>query len=159
MEAFEIITSALHSLSKQSTADWVFVQQVMPHINAVTKHIPPRDLAQCITEISGRAWMLGDVLSRHGRYKQAMELYERALAGYEEALGVDHPDTLGTVNNMALVFGHQGQHEKALELYERALVGYEKALGVDHVDALPTVSNMAFIFKKQGQYGKALESV
>src|SRR5438874_161662 len=36
-----------------------------------------------------------------GRYKEAERLYERALKGREEQLGPAHPDTLGTVQNLA----------------------------------------------------------
>jgi len=79
-----------------------------------------------------------------------MKFYERALAGYEKALGVYHPDTLATVNNMAMVFRSQGQYEKALGLYERALAGREKTLGVDHPATLTTVNNMGLVFDSQG---------
>src|SRR5256885_10973855 len=36
-------------------------------------------------------------------YTTLFRSYGRALAGYEKALGKDHPSTLGTVNNMAVV--------------------------------------------------------
>jgi len=52
---------------------------------------------------------LGDVYRRHGGYDKALEWYRRALAGREKALGADHPDTLVTVNQMALVFYNKGQ--------------------------------------------------
>jgi len=115
VEAFEMVASVLTRLSKQSTADWEFEQQLMPHINAVIKHISSQYLALDVTKILDKACTLGNVFNRHGQYKQAMTLYEQALAGYEKALGVDHPDTLTAVNNMASIFGNQGQYEKALE--------------------------------------------
>jgi len=155
MEAFEIIASVLSS--EQSTADWVFEQQVMPHINAVTKHIPPQYLALCITRMPDGACRLGDIFHRHGLCKQAMELYEQILVGQEKALGLAHLDTLATVHNMASIFDDQGQHEKALEWYERALAGGKKALGVNHPDTLTTVNNMASVFDGQGQHDRALE--
>jgi len=74
--AFEIITSGLSKSNKQSTADWVFEQQVLPYINAVMKHIPSQYLALGTTKIGGEARTLGNIFSKHGRYKQAVELYE-----------------------------------------------------------------------------------
>jgi len=71
---------------------------------------------------------------------------------------VDHPETLYTVNGMAVIFANQGKHDKALEWYGRALAGAKKALGVDHPNTLRTVRGMARVFDKQGQYDKALES-
>ncbi len=79
------------------------------------------------------------------------------MAGKEKALGKDHPSTLDTVNNMALVFDKQGRYDDALEWYERALAGYEKALGKDHPSTHRTVHNMASVFDKQGRYDDALE--
>ena len=43
------------------------------------------------------------LLFDQGKYDEAEPLYRRALAGYEEALGPAHPETLGTVNNLALL--------------------------------------------------------
>jgi len=87
----------------------------MLHINAVTKHIPSQYLALNITEILDKACTLGDVFTRHGQYKLAMDLYEQTLAGYEKALGVDYADTLYRVNKMASVFRRQGQYKKVLQ--------------------------------------------
>src|SRR2546421_111142 len=92
-----------------------------------------------------------------GRYKEALEWYERALAGSEKALGKDHPSTLDTVHNIAVVFDHQGRYKEALEWYERALAGKEKALGKDHPSTLDTVDNIAAVFDEQGRDKEALE--
>ncbi|KAK6538137.1 hypothetical protein TWF694_011019 [Orbilia ellipsospora] len=47
------------------------------------------------------------VFDSQGKYKVAMQSYERALAGREKILGRDHPSTLETVNSIAMVFHHQ----------------------------------------------------
>jgi len=54
-EAFGIIASGLRKSDGRSTADWVFEQQVMPHINAVMKYIPSQLLALGTTKIGGEA--------------------------------------------------------------------------------------------------------
>lgn len=36
-------------------------------------------------------------------------MYERALRGYEEALGPKHTSTLDTVNNLGLLYADQGK--------------------------------------------------
>jgi hypothetical protein len=41
------------------------------------------------------------VLSYEGKYEESEALNRRALAGYEKALGVDHPSTLTSVSNLA----------------------------------------------------------
>jgi tetratricopeptide (TPR) repeat protein len=54
-------------------------------------------------------------------------MWERALAGYEKALGQDHPDTLGVVLNLGSVYYDRGKFEEAERMWERALTGYKKA--------------------------------
>jgi hypothetical protein len=36
---------------------------------------------------------------------------QRALVGNKKVLGVDHPDTLMSVSNLALVLKYQGKYE------------------------------------------------
>ena len=48
-------------------------------------------------------------------------MYERALQGYEEALGPSHTSTLDTVNNLGLLYADQGKLAEAEKMYEQAL--------------------------------------
>ncbi|PVH91488.1 hypothetical protein DM02DRAFT_620498, partial [Periconia macrospinosa] len=63
----------------------------------------------------------------------------RALEGREKALGKEHPSTLTSVSNLALVLRYQGKYEAAEAMNRRALEGYEKALGKEHPDTLTSV--------------------
>jgi tetratricopeptide (TPR) repeat protein len=47
-----------------------------------------------------------------GRYDEADELYKRALEGMEKLLGNDHPDTLSSRNNLAIIYWLQGRMMK-----------------------------------------------
>jgi tetratricopeptide (TPR) repeat protein len=82
-------------------------------------------------------------------------MYERALRGYEEALGVGHSSTLDTVNNLGLLYAAQGRLGEAEKMYERALRGYEEALGVGHSSTLQTVNNLGGLYYSQGRLGEA----
>jgi tetratricopeptide (TPR) repeat protein len=91
---------------------------------------------------------LGFLYVNQGRLQDAEAIYQRALAGYEKALGPDHISTLQTVNNLGALYADLGRLQDAETMYQRALAGYEKALGPDHqvtlqvVNALHRVSNM-----------------
>jgi len=100
--------------------------------------------------------LLGEFLTNNGDYGGALVWYQQALDSYEKALGKDHLDTLGIVNDMATAFRKQGDYNKALAWYQRALDGREKVLGEEQPETLNTVSNMAIVFDRQGDYGKAL---
>src|SRR5258706_75794 len=157
--AFGILQWAIYVPGElRATNDWIFERRIMLHIDAVATHMNRfLEVGNVGVEDGALTSSLGNLYKWHGRYDKALRYYERALAGEEKALGMDHPDTLTTVDNMAFVFDHQGQYDKALKYYERSLAGKEKSLGVDHPDTLATVHNMALVFRKQGHYDKALK--
>lgn len=43
------------------------------------------------------------------RYEKAEQMYLRALAGREKALGPDHTSTLDTIHNLGNLYGDQGK--------------------------------------------------
>jgi hypothetical protein len=45
---------------------------------------------------------VGILLQQQWRLEEAEGLYQRAMKGYEKALGYSHPDMLSTVNNLAI---------------------------------------------------------
>jgi hypothetical protein len=59
------------------------------------------------------------VLQDQGKYEVTEEMNRRALAGREKVLGVEHPDTLTSVSNLALVLRYQGKYETAEEMNRR----------------------------------------
>src|SRR5204863_296994 len=89
--------------------------------------------------------MLGLLYADQGRLTEAESMYQRALEGYEKALGRDHTSTLNTVNNLGLLYADQGRLTEAESMYQRALEGYEKALGRDHTSTLNTVHNLGLL--------------
>ena len=104
--------------------------------------------------------MLGLLYANQGRLGEAEKMYERALRGREEALGVGHSSTLDTVNNLSLLYADQGRLGEAQQMYERALRGYEALGGVrvqQYLPALNTLENMGDLYAKQAESAKARE--
>jgi hypothetical protein len=54
-------------------------------------------------------------------------MHERALRGYENALGAKHKSTLMTVNNLGNLYREQGKLAK---------LGWEQALGQENIKAM-----------------------
>ncbi|OQN95386.1 hypothetical protein B0A48_18634 [Cryoendolithus antarcticus] len=90
-----------------------------------------------------------------GKYESAETMNRRALEGCEKVLGKEHPDTLASVSNLALVLQYQGKYEAAETMNRRALEGCEKVLGKDHPDTLTSMSNLALVLQYQGKYEAA----
>ncbi|GMI09400.1 hypothetical protein TrLO_g6828 [Triparma laevis f. longispina] len=65
-------------------------------------------------------------------------------------MGKTHPDTLATVESLAIAYKAQKDYEKAEELYERALEGYEAQFGKDHEDTKRCAKNFKLCLKVSG---------
>jgi tetratricopeptide (TPR) repeat protein len=73
---------------------------------------------------------------------EAEAMYQRALSGYEKALGPEHTSTLNTVHNLGNLYRDQGKPAEAEAMYQRALSGYEKMLGLEHKSTQDTIHNL-----------------
>src|SRR5436190_8382333 len=67
----------------------------------------------------------------------------------------DHPQTLGLIQNLGMLYHGRGQFEKAERMWKRALIGYEKMLEPDHPDTLKVVQNLGILYYGRGQFKEA----
>ncbi|MCJ1313658.1 hypothetical protein MMC25_007337 [Agyrium rufum] len=144
IESIGTLSTYLQSVYNHQTS-FSTNQETTLHINACVRN--DREFLIGTTEggldiNSVSATWFGLFYQGQGRYDEAETLFERALAGREKKLGPEHPDTLGTVENLATVYRNQGRYGEAETLYERALAGNEKKLGPEHPDTLLTVQNL-----------------
>ena len=100
---------------------------------------------------------LGSLYADQAKMQEAEEMLQRALVGFEKALGLEHISTLTTVNNLGSLYVDQGKIQKAEEMYNRALKGKMKAQGPDHSATLDTVNNLGLLYLKQGRMQEAEE--
>ncbi|KAK3613079.1 hypothetical protein LTR22_028314, partial [Elasticomyces elasticus] len=130
-----------NALPNGSYENWQRSRALYPHVNlALDLNLDSRDGSLSLTSVLYKAaWFIGE----QGQYKAAEEMNRRALKGYEKALGPEHPSTLTSVSNLALVLKSQGKYEAAEEMNRRAFKGYEKALGPEHPATLTSVGNLA----------------
>jgi tetratricopeptide (TPR) repeat protein len=79
---------------------WPECERLLPHVIAVADH------GQCLqVEPDACLWLQNQAavyLWSRGQYRQALMLLERALAVRRRVLGDDHPDTLLSMNNLAV---------------------------------------------------------
>jgi tetratricopeptide (TPR) repeat protein len=104
------------------------------------------------------AWLqskLGVVYLKLGHYTNAEQLLRTAVETRERTLGKEHPDTLGSVNNLASLLSDKGDYAEAEPLCRRALEAQERTLGKEHPDTLHSVNNLALLLQKKGDTGAA----
>jgi len=141
---------------------WVVERRLLPHCNHLHKVMKDMPVAS-LKEYGGSNLllysyhMLGNLCSDQGKLKEAEEMYQRALKGYEKAWGSEHTSTLSIVNNLGLLYRDQGKLKKAEEMYQRALKGKKEAWGSEHTSTLETVNNLGNLYSDQGKLKEAEE--
>jgi tetratricopeptide (TPR) repeat protein len=99
--------------------------------------------------------IIGQTYRELGAFTDAEPQWVRALEIREKALGPDHPETLRSVNNLALLYNLERRPDDAEPLLKRALAGYEKTLGPDHPDTLNSVNNLVALHWSRRRYAEA----
>jgi tetratricopeptide (TPR) repeat protein len=151
-EALKVLTAAFPSGDYRT---WVACETLSPHAQAVARYIFISD-----QNLLQRAELLHNMSSYdngQGRYNLAYERGSDALSTRERVLGPKHPDTLTSMDNLAVVLRGQGKYEAAEEMHRRALELWEKVLGPEHPDTLASMNNLARVLRGQGKYEAAEE--
>lgn len=82
---------------------------------------------------------LGGLNSSIDRVTEAEQMYQRALHGYEKALGPDniinYVPALNTIWNFGSLFECQADIAKARAMYSKASLGYEQVFGPEYPES------------------------
>jgi len=101
------------------------------------------------------AWNVGTCLYSDGRCKEGEDLFVQVMDTRKKVLGLEHPDTLGSMNNLALLLANQGKYDEAEPICQQTLQLREKVLGLEHPDTLISMNNLALLLDNQGKYNEA----
>ena len=135
--------------------NWKRCQALFPHAELTLGYQPMNKdfLQEWATILFNAAWYAREL----GKYKKAEEMNRQALERRKMVLGKEHPDTLTSVSNLALVLQDQGKYKAAEKLNRQALEGCETVLGKEHPNTLTSVGNLASVLQDQGKYEAAEE--
>jgi tetratricopeptide (TPR) repeat protein len=92
--------------------------------------------------------------SAHAMILRRPHLYWGVETSMRE-LGAEHPDTLMSMNNLAMTLQAQGDFGGAHALQEQVLNIRQRVLGTEHLDTLTSMSNLAMTLQAQGDFGGA----
>jgi tetratricopeptide (TPR) repeat protein len=140
-------TAALRLIRASFPADsnevvnWPECERLLPHALASIDYaqrmqVKPEDSSLLLNQAAHYLWS-------RGQYQQALALLKRLLIADRRLLGDDHPDTLHSMNNLAVTFADLGDLQGARELHEQTLAARQRVLGDDHPDTLMSRNNLA----------------
>ncbi|MGB2986558.1 MAG: serine/threonine-protein kinase [Phycisphaerae bacterium] len=97
-----------------------------------------------------------------GKTYRSLALFEKAenhlasaMAINLESLGAEHPQTLTSMNELAMVLEARGELSEAEQLYKKTLETQRRVLGDEHPETLDTVHNLAGLYKTLGKLSEA----
>ncbi|OHW99554.1 kinesin light chain, partial [Colletotrichum incanum] len=90
-----------------------------------------------------------------GRYSKAEQIQRQTLELSQKVLGLEDPDTLGSMNNLAVVLQYQGRYKEAEQIQRQTLELRQKVLGLEDPNTLGSMNNLAAVLQYQGRYKEA----
>jgi tetratricopeptide (TPR) repeat protein len=126
------------------------IKNLIPHAQHIGESLENED-ATNLLGWTGRYYL------EQGQYNQSQSIYSLQLERRKRSLGIDHPETLAAMNNLAGALGGQGNHDKAGQLQAQVIDIISKKLGDKHPDTLSIINNLAVTLANQGKSQKAQE--
>ena len=100
---------------------------------------------------------LGVFYNGVGRYRDALELYQKVANASSIVLGDEHPITLDLMGGLATTYYCLGQHQEALELQEVNVQGRKRLFSKEDLVTLKEVDKLAQIYNRLGRSKESLK--
>jgi tetratricopeptide (TPR) repeat protein len=129
-------------------------EQVTAVTEAADRCPPDASLERAMTRL--RWWTVFYLTELGDSAGQAITVGERLAADQARLLGPDHPDTLGSRNDLAVAYRDAGRTAEAITLHEQTLTARERVLGPDHPLTLYSRDNLAVAYRDAGRTAEAI---
>lgn len=134
--------------------NWKVCADYLPHARAVLQFVPNlqgKDLRTRLYLQEGISFYLWS----QGRCKEAEDMDIMILEENKKEFGLEHPETLESMANLASTYEDQGRWAEAEELDRYLVETRKKQLGFEHDLTLTSMANLASIYEMQGRIKEA----
>ena len=76
------------------------------------------------------------------QHKKAEKLHAQVLGARKKILGPEHPDTITSMYNLALMYQEQGKLKEAEEIYVLVTEMRKRLLGAEHLNTISRMNNL-----------------
>jgi eukaryotic-like serine/threonine-protein kinase len=123
-------------------------------LKAAAARIPGKFEGQPRTEAAVRL-TIGATYRALGKYPAALPHLERSLDLRRRVLGPRHPDTLTSMNSLAVLYQAWGRYALAVPLLTESLAAQQEILGEENPHTVASLNNLALVLQGLEQYEKA----
>jgi tetratricopeptide (TPR) repeat protein len=135
---------------EKTLSDWGILREWEPHAAWFLNHHPSS--AEKKSHLQN---LLGNWKYIKGDYKLAQSYLEKALQTRLVLYGPEHPNTLISMNNLAIVLWENGQFSESKKLFTTALQALKKLYPEDHLEIVVTLNNLGWVSWEMGQFQEA----
>ncbi len=96
-------------------------------------------------------------LYKSGQIGEALDLAEKTFKDAKILLGIEHPETLYIMNNLAVVYESTGQYGKAEPLHIKGIEISTKILGINHQETLRSINNLAVLYSRMQRFDESIQ--
>ncbi|KAM0688989.1 hypothetical protein Q7P36_011065 [Cladosporium allicinum] len=130
----------------------------------ICRSLFPHTIMAFHTEVTGQEAVLrqaslllrsGQYASATGAYSDAERMEEQSFNARKRVLGAGHPDTLRSMNNLAMTYWQRGRWGVAETLQVEVMKKYQETLGENHPDTLTSIGNLAHTYLQHGRWEEA----
>ena len=138
---------------KLSSHDFGIRRLIYPHIKANELHGSQMGLIKKYYDDKWNNFIY--VLGEIGDWKHAEQLGVQVMDIRKKLLGAEHPKTITSMANLAMIYFDQGKLKEAEQLLMHVLDMRKKLLGTEHPDTLTSMANLATTYFDQGNLNEA----
>ena len=95
---------------------------------------------------------IGEFLYTIGWWTEAYKIRKFYFQRFKKSLGVEHPEVLSSINNLALVLDRQGKYEEAEEMHRQTLALRETVLDKEHPSTLTSMNDLASVLDHRSSH-------
>ncbi|KAJ6035878.1 hypothetical protein N7540_000157 [Penicillium herquei] len=154
-EAEKLIIQVLEISEKNFGVDHPNTLQGMANLMSTYMHQGRWEEAERLIMQVMEITNLASTYSNQGRLDEAEQLQVQVMETSKTKLGMDHPNTLTSMNNLASTYMYQGRWNESEQLKVQVVEARKKRLGADHPDTLTSMANLALTYMHQGRWDKA----
>ena len=143
------------SLQWDGSQPYKFHRILVTHVRANMGYSRSGSNGKGISYLDDSYAKFGKLLQNQGYSKEAEILQIKVLDTRNEILGVEHPETIGAMGNLATTYYFLGKYTKAEKMQMEVLDASNRILGEEHPETIYAMGHLAATYQNLGKYTEA----
>ena len=140
------------SLRRNQGQPYGFRRALVTHVRANMEHSRSENNENGVCYLDDAYETFGMLLQEQGYFKEAEALEKKVLDMRNRILGVEHPETIRAMANLASTYRHLGKYMEAEKLGIQVLDARNRILGGEHSGTIRAMASLAATYQRLGKY-------